>query len=116
MVWRVERARATTRDLAAIIEFLTEAALDFGEPPDAALARAEARIAAIEAAVQRLAEAPYQGTLCPELGPGLRRVTKGRAIFYFDLDEDRQVVRLLAVFYGGQDHRRRMLIRLLSGG
>ncbi len=43
-----------------------------------------------------------QGTLRPE-----------RAIFYFDADDDRRMVRVLAVFFGGQDHRRGMLTRLL---
>ncbi len=32
--------------------------------------------------------------------PGLRRVTKDRAVFYFTVDEERRVVRVLAVFFG----------------
>lgn len=114
MGWRVERAEAVARDLEAILDFLIDAALDFGEPPEEAFDRAAARLLQIEAAIVGLAVAPHQGTLLTDLGPGIRSVTKGRAIFYFDLDEERQVLRLLAVFFGGQDHRRRMLLLRLA--
>ena len=46
--------------------------------------------------------------------PGLRSVTKDRAIFYFTIDEGKHVVRVLAVFFGGQDHQREMLKRMLE--
>lgn len=114
MGWRVERAEAVARDLEAILEFLIHAALDFGEAPEETFDRAAARVLQVEAAMERLAAAPHQGTLRPDLGPGIRSVTKGRAVLYFDLDEERQVLRLLAVFFGGQDHRRRMLLRRLA--
>ena len=68
----------------------------------------------IVTAARALTRAPYQGTLCPELGPNIRRVTKDRAIFYFDLIEDRHLVRILAIFFGGQDHDALILARLLS--
>lgn len=64
--------------------------------------------------MRALGRTPHQGTLRPELAPGLRSVTKDRAIFYFDVDDDRRVVRVLAVFFGGQDHQRLMLKRLLE--
>lgn len=37
-----------------------------------------------------------------------------RAICWFTVDEPAETVRILAVFFGGEDHVRRMLIRLLS--
>lgn len=114
MSWRVERAEAVTLDLEAILDFLIDAALDFGEAPEGAFDSAAARILQIETAIAGLPAAPHQGTRLPDLGPGIRSVTKGRAILYFDLDEERQVLRLLAVFFGGQDHRRRMLLRRLA--
>jgi plasmid stabilization system protein ParE len=46
--------------------------------------------------------------------PGLRHVTLGRAVIWFDVIEDKSNVRILAVFFGGQDHIRRMLARLLG--
>ena len=116
MGWRVERAEETDRDLAAIFDFLFDAALGLGESPEEAFDRAARRIAAIEAAMLGLGRAPHQGTLDSDLLPGLRHVTKDRAIFYFDLDEPARRVRVLAVFFGGQEHRRAMLIRLLGGG
>ena len=69
---------------------------------------------AIEEALFAVGAAPHQGTLMPDLGPGLRRVTRERAIFYFETDDIAQRVRVLAIFFGGQDHQRRMLVRLLS--
>ena len=62
--------------------------------------------------MQALGRAPFQGTLWPDLLLDLRWVTKNRAILYFQVDEPAAVVRVLAVFFGGQDHRMRMLLRL----
>ena len=59
--------------------------------------------------------APFQGTLRDDLMPGLRQVTKNRAIFYFLVDEAAGQVRVLATFFGGQDHLRRMLARIGRG-
>ena len=108
-------ARDTDHDLAAIFDFLIESYQAFGEDPEIAVERAADRVRGIEAAMLSLGDAPDQGTLRPELLPGLRTVTKRRAIFYFDVDDDRRVVRVLAVFFGAQDHQRRMLMRLLGG-
>ncbi|MBI1252405.1 MAG: type II toxin-antitoxin system RelE/ParE family toxin [Alphaproteobacteria bacterium] len=112
MRYRVERALATDDDLAAIFDFLLLSYLDFGDARDEALARAAARIEGIEAEMLALGATPHQGTLRPELLPGLRSVTKRRAIFYFDVDDDLRLVRVLAIFFGGQDHQRAMLQRL----
>ncbi len=114
MAYSVERSEASDRDFEAIFDFLFEAALGFGEDEATAYQRASTRILEIEAAMAALGDVPHQGTLHPEFSDGLRSVTKGRAIFYFDVDESEQLVRFLAIFFGGQDHQRRMLMRLLS--
>ena len=114
MKYGVERARDTDRDLASIFDFLIESYQAFGEDTDGAIERAASRVRDIETAMLSLGDAPHQGTLRPEILPGLRSVTKQRAIFYFDVDEGRRMVRVLAVFFGGQDHQRRMLRRLLG--
>lgn len=114
MTYRVVAAADVCRDLELIFDFLFDAAIDLGEDPETALIRASSRIAAIQDAMGGLARAPFQGSLRPELQPGLRVVTKNRAIFYFDLLEDQQLLRVLAVFFGGQDHQRHMLLRLLA--
>ena len=114
MAYRVERSEASDRDLETIFDFLFEAALGFGEDASIAFERASTRILEIEDAMIALGEVPHQGTLHPDVSDGLRSVTKGRAIFYFDVDDSEQLVRVLAIFFGGQDHQRRMLLRLLS--
>lgn len=48
--------------------------------------------------------------------PGVRHLALGRAIYWFDVDEARGTVRILAVFFGEQDHVRRMMARLLEAG
>ncbi|SLN69949.1 hypothetical protein ROA7450_03801 [Roseovarius albus] len=114
MAYRVERSEVSDCDLEAIFDFLYEAALGFGEDAATAFERASTRILEIEDAMDRLGEVPHQGTLHPDFYDGLRSVTKGRAIFYFDVDDTEHLVRVLAIFFGGQDHQRSMLLRLLS--
>jgi plasmid stabilization system protein ParE len=114
MSFRVERSIETDKDLAIIFDFLVQSYLDFGDAKDEALERAAARIEDIEAAMLSLGAAPHQGTLRSDLLAGLRSVTKKRAIFYFDVDDEERLIRVLAVFFGSQDHQRAMLRRLLS--
>lgn len=115
MKYAVERAIEIDRDFAAIFDFLIESYRAFGEDPKVAIERAATRLRSIETAMLSLGKAPPQGTLRVELLPGQRSVTKNRAIFYFDVDDDRRVVRVLAVLFGGRDHQRHMLKRLLGG-
>lgn len=114
MGYRVERSAQSDRDLETIFDFLFEAALGFGEDEATAFERASTRILEIEDAMEALGDVPHQGTLHPDFSDGLRSVTKGRAIFYFDVNDSKKVVSVLAIFFGGQDHQRRMLLRLLS--
>lgn len=114
MAYRVERSEASDRDLEIIFDFLFEAALGFGEDETTAYQRASKRILEIEDAMEALGEEPHQGTLNLGFSDGLRSVSKGHAIFFFDVDATEQIVRVLGIFFGGQDHQRRMLLRLLS--
>lgn len=102
------------RDFELIFEFLFESHIGFGEAAASAIDRAEERVQAIRADIEGLAGAPHRGTLHDGILPGLRHVTLGRAIVWFDIVEDDNVVRVLAVFFGGQDHVRHMLVRLLE--
>ena len=115
MAWTVERSAEADSDIELIFDSLFQAAMDFGEPAEQAFERAARRIRAIDDAIFSLAVAPHQGTPDAHLLPGLRHVSKERAIIYFDADEGAKILRVLAVFFGGQDHQRRMLIRLLGG-
>ena len=114
MAFRIERSEAASADLEQIFDFLATRELDFGEDPETAFEHASSRIAKIEQAMERFSDAPFQGTLRPELGDGVRNVTKHRAIIYFEVLEEHKLVRILAVFFAGQDHQRRMLVRMLE--
>lgn len=114
MGWTLDAVPGVRRDLVSIARFIRQSSIAKREPPSRAIAMADRRLEKIGADAIALTHAPYQGTRCPELGQNTRRVTKDRATFYFDLNEDRQIIRLLAIFYGGQDHDPRILARLLT--
>lgn len=113
MAYEIVRSTAIDRDLGLILDHLIDSYIALGDPPADAFERAAERIRMIEADMNALAQAPHQGMLRPEIMPGLRHVTKNRAIFYFDVDDANRIVRVLAIFFGGQDHQRHMLKRLM---
>lgn len=113
MTYRLERVRWANDDVDALFDFLVETFQALGDDLEPAVDRAAARVERIKADMRSLAQAPHRGTLYPQLMPGLRGVTKDRAIFYFIVDDDARVVRVLAVFFGGQDHQRSMLKRIM---
>lgn len=112
MVFEVIRSLDSDRDLRLIVRHLVESYVAFGDALPNAIELASTRARKIEAAIDSIALAPYQGTLLPQLAPRLRSVTKGKTVFYFDIDEAKNTVRILAIFFGGQDHHRHMLKRL----
>ncbi|MEL6645347.1 MAG: type II toxin-antitoxin system RelE/ParE family toxin [Pseudomonadota bacterium] len=114
MGYEVRRSLAVRDDLERIIDHLFQAYVDLGDPPPEAFERAALRLGQIEDAIDALGAAPHQGTLWPEVMDGLRWVTKDRAILYFRADDAAQVVTVLAVFFGGQDHKTHVLQRLLE--
>ena len=111
MVWKIDRSPRAIADLSEIYDFLVRANLEFGEPKRIASKRADDRIREILTRTEEMAAAPFQGTLRPDFGPGVRNVTKGRAVIYFQPDEATQTLRILAIFWGGQDHAARMADR-----
>lgn len=116
MTFRVVRSIRFEHDLDLVHDHLIACYVNLGDTFSDAFDRAEARIAAIETDMEDLARAPHQGTVLDHIAPGLRSVTKNRAIFYFDVDDERELVRVLAVFFGGQEHRRHMLRRMSRAG
>lgn len=114
MRYEVRRAADVIHDLEAIFDHLVESYVGFGESREEALDRAALRIARIDQAITALGRQPHQGTLREAILPGVRSVTKDRAIFYFDVDDEAYLVRVLAVFFGGQDHQRAMLKRVMG--
>ncbi len=114
MTWRTEFAADAERDFELIFDHLLDAYQSFGEAPADAFEKAADRVERIRRAAEAIARAPYRGTLHDDMAPALRHVTIDRAIFWFDVHEDITTVRILAVFFGGQDHVRHMLRRLLD--
>lgn len=101
-------------DFELVFDFLLESYLSFDEDIDTALNQAEKKTQSIRKAVDTLAKHPFRGTLHDDMLQGLRHITIGRAIYWFDILEDKRLVRILAVFYGSQDHHTKMLTRLLG--
>ncbi|MCF6292319.1 MAG: type II toxin-antitoxin system RelE/ParE family toxin [Robiginitomaculum sp.] len=97
-----------------IFDFLFESYLMFHEDIETALQQAEKKTQAIHVNAIKLAKHPFRGTLHDDLLPGLRHVTIDRAIYWFDILEDKKLVRILTIFYGSQDHQTKMLTRLLG--
>lgn len=113
MKFAIEFSSASERDFELIFAHLFESYLGFGESRDAAFRHAAQRIKDIRKAVEKLTTLPDRGTPRDDVSPSLRFLVVDRAIYWFDVDAAARKVRILAVFFGGQDHVRRMLVRLL---
>jgi len=113
MPFAIEFSTESERDFELIFDHLLESYIGFGERAEVASQHAARRVLEIRRAADRLAEFPIRGTLRDDILPGARHLTIDRAIYWFDVDEAARKVRILAVFFGGQDHVRHMLIRLL---
>ena len=110
--YEVVRSEDCDRDLELIFDYLFATYSELGEQALDAFERAEQRLLAIEGEINRLGAIPHQGTLAPLIMTGLRHVTKNSAVFYFIVDEAQRRVRVLGVFFGGQDHRAHILKRI----
>lgn len=115
MAWSAELSRDAGADLDALFEHFVESYLGFGQSIDAAIVRAETRISGIAGHRHRIAAAPRIGTRHLVRGTEYRHVTFDRAVYWFTLDEGRETVRIVGIFFGGQDHFGRMMSRLTDG-
>ena len=100
--WTVVFAAAAECDLALIEPFLSKAYQDFGDPADQAAHHAAARVDAM------------RGSVNDDLLPGLRHLALGQAIYWFQICAEAAQIRVLAVFNGGQNQQRHMLLKLLG--
>ncbi|MFN4128466.1 MAG: type II toxin-antitoxin system RelE/ParE family toxin [Paracoccaceae bacterium] len=114
--WRVVFAAQAVHDLALIEEHLIRSYRDCGESRSEALRHAEVRVEGLIATAERLATAPFRGEAREDVLPALRHLALDNAIFWFIPDPDVHEIRVLAVFFGAQDHQRHMLVRLLQKG
>ena len=111
---RLEFSAEAERDFGLIFDHLLRSYLGIGESLESALDRAEARVLDIRVAAERILTTPHRGERHDDILPGVRHLAIGRAIYWFDVDEPRETVRVLAVFFGEQDHVRHMMARLLK--
>ena len=113
-MWNVEFSEDAEHDFELIFDHLVESYLGFGEDVAYAFEHAVERLRGIRSSTHKLGLAPKQGTLRDDIASGIRFVRLEKAVFWFDLDEQRQAVRVLAVFFGAQDHIKHMLTRALA--
>lgn len=114
MQYAVEFSSESERDFELIFDHLFDSYVGFGESPEEALKHATQRTMSIRKAADRLATFPVRGTSRDDIVTGVRFLTIDRAIYWFDVDDAKRKVRILAIFFGGQDHIRHMLVRLLQ--
>lgn len=114
MNWRIEFAGDAERDFELILDHLIDSYASFGDSPSEATQRAIQRLENILDDLLRIATAPHRGQRHDDLLPGLRQLAFGKATFWFTVDETEGLIRVLSVFFGGQDQQRRMLVRLLE--
>jgi len=114
MAFRLEISAEAERDFELIFDHLLKSYTSFGESIENAVGHAEARVLEIRAAAHGISLAPHRGERHDDILPGLRHLMINRAIFWFDVDVTNECVRVLAVFFGGQDHVRRMMVRLID--
>lgn len=97
-----------------IAEYLNQSYCGFGEPLAEANRHAQLRIEAIVSAADPLSTAPLRGESRDDLMPGLRHLALDRSVYWFRPCAEQREIQVLAVFFGRQDHQRRMLVRLLQ--
>ncbi len=114
MPFAIEFSTQCEQDFELIFDHLFKSYLGFGESVEEALDHAARRIFEIRKAADRLSTFPIRGTVRDDILPGVRYLSIDRAIYWFDVNEGGRKVRILAVFFGGQDHVRHMLVRLLG--
>jgi plasmid stabilization system protein ParE len=114
MTWIIEYLPEAERDLQLIFDHLFDSYREFGDSPGEAIGRAQQRMSGIREGAERLAATPFIGTLRPDIYPDLRFVRRNSAAIWFVANGERQTVLIVAIFFGPQDHTRRMLIRLLG--
>lgn len=115
LAFDVVRSANCDSDLEAIFDYQFATYQALGETGADAFERAAARVLNIKTALEAFGKVPFQETLEAQIMDGLRHVTKDRAIFYFTVDEAVQQLRVLAIFFGGQDHRTQLLDRIKAG-
>ena len=114
MSWRIEYSEAAEHDVELLFQHFADSYIEFGDSRNEAAERAVQRIGQILDTAERIATAPHRGEHHDDLLPGLRHLTLERAIYWYRIDKVQRSVSILAIFFGGEDHQRKMLVRLLT--
>ena len=114
MAFRLEFSEQAERDFGLIFDHQLESYLSFGEGVETAIDHAEVRVLEIRETANRILTAPHRGERHDGILPGLRHLTINRAIYWFDVHEERETICILAVFFGGQDCVRHTPARLID--
>ena len=113
-MWSLEYSKDADLDFELTFDHLFASYLDLGDSAEEALERGANRIRELRLEINRLVETPYIGTLRPDIYPGIRFLRRDKAAVWFLPIEERKAIIVAAIFFGGQDHIRRMLARMLQ--
>lgn len=93
--YRLIRHPSVDRDLSDIARMIADCSGD---------EVARRKLDAIERTVRRLAQLPHIGSLRDEICPGLRAIpTARKGVVCFVVDDERQVVKIVAIAYAGRE-------------
>ena len=109
---RTEFSPASREDLRAIGRHLRLSYRQFGQSPEEARSASNDRLRRIRRSADRIATAPHRGERHDHLVPGLRHLTLDDAVFYFVATDE--AVRIVAIFWSGQDHHRIIADRIAA--
>ena len=112
MAWRIEFAPEAVADLETLFDHLQSSRRQQGWPDGESARMAAERIRRIIRMADRIAIAPLRDHAHEVAGRRFRHLTLDRAIFWYTTENADSVVRIEAIFHGGQDHMGRMLARL----
>ena len=98
-------ASSVQNDFERIAEHLFRNYVFFGETPASAVNHVEQRISELRDFTNSLQDTPHQGTCRNDLRKGLRMLPDQRnAAFAFEVDDQNQTVKILRIFFGGEDY------------
>ena len=100
----VLRGTNVARDISCIRKHLIRSYQEFGDTKAVATERANSRVRAAFDYMLTFATHPHRGTMHPELRDSVRHVTAQQFVYYFETDDRLAEVRILTVFFGGEDH------------
>lgn len=110
--YAVRRGANVARDISRIRKHLIRTYQEFGDTKGTATERANSRIREAFDYMLTFATHPHRGTVHPELRDSVRHVTAQQFIYYFEIDDLLAEVRILTVFFGGEDHLEQIAERL----